>query len=73
MTALYSKPEAFGAGECGRIIAAVTAVPFKDAMLVGQMMDQSVRRAKLVWVDDVDGLGHGAPDRECPEIQCRAI
>ncbi len=57
MTALYSKPEAFSAGECERIIAAITAAPSKDAMLVGQTMDQSVRRAKLVWVDDVDGLG----------------
>lgn len=57
MTALYSKPEAFSAGECDRIIAATIAVPSKDAMLVGQTKDHSLRSAKLVWVDDVDGLG----------------
>ena len=57
MMALYSKPAAFSASECERIIAAITAAPSKDAMLVGQTKDQSVRSAKLVWVDDVDGLG----------------
>ena len=57
MIALYSKPEAFSAGECERIITAITAAPSKDAMLVDQTKDQSVRSAKLVWVDDVDGLG----------------
>jgi len=57
MTALYSKPEAFSAGECDHIIAAITAAPSKEAMLVGQTKDYSIRTAKLVWVDDVDGLG----------------
>lgn len=57
MIALYSKPEAFSAGECERIITAITAAPSKDAMLVGQTKDQSVRSAKLVWADDVDELG----------------
>jgi len=57
MTALYSKPEAFSAGECNRIIAAITAVPSKDAMLVGQTEDHSLRTARLVWLDDVNGLG----------------
>ena len=55
--ALYSKPAAFSEGDCELIIAAITAVPFNDAMLVSQTKDQSVRRTKLVWVDDVDGLG----------------
>lgn len=57
MTALYSKPEAFSTGECERIITTITAVSSKDAMLVGQAKDHSVRSAKLVWVDDVEGLG----------------
>ncbi|MBT3467476.1 MAG: 2OG-Fe(II) oxygenase [Rhodobacteraceae bacterium] len=57
MMALYSKSAAFSAGECERIIAAITAVPSKDAMLVGQTKNTSLRRAKLVWVDDIDGLG----------------
>lgn len=56
MTALYSKPEAFSTGECERIITAITAVSSKDAMLVGQAKDHTVRSAKLVWVDDVEGL-----------------
>lgn len=46
MTALYSKPEAFSAGECDRIIAAITAVPYKDAMLVGQTKDHSLAYRK---------------------------
>lgn len=57
MTALYSWPEAFSAVECDRIIAAITVAPSKDAMLVGQHTDSRLRIAKLVWVDDVDGLG----------------
>ena len=57
MTVLYSRPEAFSAGECDRIIAAITAAPSKDAMLVGQTMRPSLRTASLVWLDDVDGLG----------------
>ncbi|MDA9207505.1 2OG-Fe(II) oxygenase [Octadecabacter sp.] len=56
MTVLYSMPEAFSPGECDRIIAAITVVPSKDAMLVGQTKDHTLRTAKLVWVDDVDGL-----------------
>ena len=54
---LYSKPEAFSAGECGRIIAAITAVPFKNAMLVQQKRNPALRTASLVWLDEVDGLG----------------
>ncbi|MGH0004372.1 2OG-Fe(II) oxygenase [Pseudovibrio ascidiaceicola] len=57
MTALYSMPDAFSAGECDSIIAAITAVPSKDAMLVGQTKDHFLRTARLVWIDDVDGLG----------------
>ncbi len=57
MTVLYTKPEAFSAGECDRIIAAISAAPAKDAMLVGQTKNHSLRTANLVWVDDVDGLG----------------
>jgi PKHD-type hydroxylase len=57
MTVLYSLLDAFSAGECDRIIAAITAVPSKDALLVGQAKDHTLRTAKLVWVDDVDGLG----------------
>lgn len=57
MATLHSIPDAFSAGECDRIIAAITAVPSKDALLVGQTKDHTLRTAKLVWVDDVDGLG----------------
>lgn len=57
MTVLYSKPEAFSASECDSIIAAITAAPAKDAMLIGQIRNPSMRIADLVWLDDVDGLG----------------
>ena len=57
MTALYSIAEAFSPTECVRIIAAVTAAPSKEAMLVGQTRNATFRTAHLVWLDDVDGLG----------------
>lgn len=55
--ALYSKPEVFSASECDSIIAATSLLPARTALLVGQTKDQSIRKADLVWVDDVDGLG----------------
>ncbi|WP_298258175.1 2OG-Fe(II) oxygenase [uncultured Litoreibacter sp.] len=57
MAALFSLPDAFSAGECDRILAAITAAPSKDARLVGQTRNPSLRTAHLVWLDDVDGLG----------------
>ena len=57
MTAVYSMPDAFSAGECDCIIAAISAAPSKDARLVGKTKDHSLRTAQLVWMDDVDGLG----------------
>lgn len=56
MTVLYSMPEAFSPSECARIIAAITAAPSEDALLGGQTRNASLRRAHLVWLDDVDGF-----------------
>lgn len=57
MIAIHSMPDAFSPQECERIIAAFKAVPVKDALLVGQNKDHKLRKAELVWVDEVVGLG----------------
>lgn len=55
--AVHSMPDAFSAAECGRIIAAQTTTVAKDALLVGQNQDHTLRKAELVWIDDVAGMG----------------
>jgi len=57
MTSVHSVPDAFSAGECERITAAITVAAATDALLVGRTKDHTLRRAKLVWMDEVDGLG----------------
>ncbi len=50
-------PDAFSAEECERIITAIKSAPAKDALLIGHNKDHKHRKAELVWVDEVDGLG----------------
>ncbi len=50
-------PQAFSVEECELIIARVSASPANDAVLVGNKRDHNLRRADLVWMDDVDGMG----------------
>ncbi len=54
---LHSHPNAFSIAECERIIASIASTPKDDALLVGNNRDHNMRRAELVWVDNVDGLG----------------
>ncbi|WP_375266880.1 2OG-Fe(II) oxygenase [Planktotalea sp.] len=56
MLALHSIPDAFSIAECKRIIAASTNVARQDAMLVGQRQSHNLRKAELVWIDDVAEL-----------------
>lgn len=55
MLTVHSIPSAFSVDECNRIRAIAEAEPANDARLVGQSSDYSIRRADLVWLDDVPG------------------
>jgi len=53
----HSIPKAFSVVECERIIASITSATKDEALLVGKNRDHNQRRAELVWVDNVDGMG----------------
>jgi PKHD-type hydroxylase len=55
MIAVHARPAAFSPDECDRIVALADAAPARDARLVGQTQDHNLRRAELVWLDDVPG------------------
>jgi PKHD-type hydroxylase len=54
---VHPVPNAFAPEECGRIIALVRARPADDARLVGLATDHNLRRAELVWVDEMADCG----------------
>jgi PKHD-type hydroxylase len=43
--------------ECDRIVDAGQTVDATEALLVGQTRDHNLRRADLVWLDEVAGMG----------------
>ena len=55
MIAVHTRAAAFSAEQCDRIVALADAAPSRDARLVGQTQDHNLRRADLVWLDDVPG------------------
>ncbi|WP_417713232.1 2OG-Fe(II) oxygenase [Pseudophaeobacter arcticus] len=57
MMAVHTIPDAFSVGECEQIIAALARSPASDALLVGQNQNHNLRKAKLVWIDEVAGMG----------------
>ncbi|AHD00168.1 2OG-Fe(II) oxygenase [Leisingera methylohalidivorans] len=57
MVSVYSVPNAFSALECAEISRKVNAEPESEARLVGQTRDHNLRRADVVWLDDVPGTG----------------
>ena len=57
MVAVYSVPNAFSTQECAEILRKVEAEPDSEARLVGQARDHNLRRASVVWLDDVPGTG----------------
>ncbi|WP_137699758.1 2OG-Fe(II) oxygenase [Marimonas lutisalis] len=50
-------PDAFSKDQCDRIVAAARAAKASDARLVRGDRDHNLRRADLVWIDDLDGMG----------------
>lgn len=57
MLALHHMPDAFTETECDRLIAMADAVEPAEARLVGRMRDHNIRRAELVWLDDLPETG----------------
>ncbi|MGR3805315.1 2OG-Fe(II) oxygenase [Marinibacterium profundimaris] len=48
---------AFTAAECDAILVLVRERQAEDARLVGRASDHNLRRAELVWLDEVEGTG----------------
>ena len=57
MIAVRTIPEAFSPSDCDRLLAAVRAAPAADARLVGLGTNHDLRRASLVWVEDLPDAG----------------
>ncbi|APZ52567.1 2OG-Fe(II) oxygenase [Salipiger abyssi] len=55
MLTVHKIPGAFADADCDRIIDLARAAPSADARLVGRNRDHNLRRADLVWLDDVPG------------------
>lgn len=55
MLAVHCQPGVFGAAECAEILARAAAAPLREAKLVGRRRDHALRRADLVWLDDIPG------------------
>lgn len=57
MIAVQPVRDAFSAADCTRILDLVETAPARDAGLVRQARDHNLRRADLVWLDEVEGSG----------------
>lgn len=53
MQPLATLPGALDPAACGRLVALAAAAPARDGGLVGGVTDHSLRRADLVWLDDL--------------------
>ena len=54
---VHSIVDGFTPAECNTILNAVASAPARDALLVCHNRDHNLRRAELVWLDEVDGMG----------------
>lgn len=57
MQGFHHLPGAMSAADCDRLIDLAAAAPLRDGGLDGGVMDSRIRRAGLVWVDDLPGAG----------------
>lgn len=55
MLAPLTLPDALLPDDCDRLLALVTPERMRPAGLVGQVLDQTVRRADVAWLDDLAG------------------
>ncbi|WP_417723263.1 2OG-Fe(II) oxygenase [Salipiger sp.] len=53
MISVHSIEDAFSAVDCSRLIDIARSAESSDARLVGRQRDHNLRRADLVWLDDV--------------------
>ncbi len=56
MLSVHAIPDAFTIGECESIVARVSDAPTDEALLVGRNKDHNLRKAELVWTDNVMGM-----------------
>lgn len=56
MIGVVSIAEGFSPAECDAIVLAAASGPAEDALLVGQNRDHNLRRADVVWLDEVSGM-----------------
>ncbi len=57
MQTVHTIPMGFSEAECDRILTQRAAVTASDAKLVKQNQNYNIRRAELVWLDDVSDTG----------------
>jgi PKHD-type hydroxylase len=57
MIAVQSVRDAFSGADCARLLDLIAEAPARDAGLVRQARDHNLRRADLVWLDEVEGTG----------------
>jgi PKHD-type hydroxylase len=57
MISVHAIPQAFPPDDCDRLVAAVRAAPANDARLVGRETNHNLRRASLVWLEDLPEAG----------------
>lgn len=57
MITLHHMDGAFSSDECAMIVSACQDQTPKDARVLGQRQDHNLRRADLVWLDDVPHMG----------------
>jgi PKHD-type hydroxylase len=57
MIAIHSQPDAFSPQDCAALLAQIAKAPVQDAGLVGHQRDHNMRRADVVWLDDIPGTG----------------
>ena len=55
MIAVHGVADALSGAECAQLLDLVADAPSRDAGLVRQSRDHNLRRADLVWLDDVEG------------------
>ena len=68
MIYIHTTPAAFSSEDCARITAMAEAAPAQDAGLVRNATDHNLRRADLVWLDEVAG-SEWVMDRIIPVVR----
>jgi PKHD-type hydroxylase len=57
VTPFHAIPDALTREQCARLVTLCKAAPMRDAALVGATTAHQVRRAEIVWLDDLHGCG----------------